>query len=414
MGKTPSRNNAEFWSDGEYKWISIADLTKTGKYISETKELLSQKAIDESGIAVIPTNTVVMSFKLSIGKTAITSEDMYSNEAIMSFHDRHVTELLPEYIYYLLLAQRWDEGANKAVMGMTQNKATLSNRKVKIHSIIAQKSIVERLDKLQKLIDDRKTQLDELETLIKARFVEMFGDPIQNEKNWSRRSLEQLCHSIVDCPHSTPNYISEDTGFMCIRTSVVKKNKILWDEIEYIVEDEFNQRIQRKRPEKGDIVYTREGAILGIAAIIDRNCNVALGQRSMLLSPDSSVCTSEFICTAMNSDSFLSNALRGISGSASPHINVGDIKSFEMIAPPLELQRKFSEFNSQVDKLKVEVQSIFLNCDSRSIFRYAQSIKGCKIEKYERRCSFDTKRECHRGNEKKWWICYLSAIKSDC
>ncbi len=169
-------------------------------------------------------------------------------------------------------------------------------------------------------------------------------------------SLEQLCHSIVDCPHSTPNYISEDTGFMCIRTSVVKKNKILWDEIEYIVEDEFNQRIQRKRPEKGDIVYTREGAILGIAAIIDRNCNVALGQRSMLLSPDSSVCTSEFICTAMNSDSFLSNALRGISGSASPHINVGDIKSFEMIAPPLELQRKFSEFNSQVDKLKVEVQ----------------------------------------------------------
>ena len=356
MGKTPSRNNAEFWSDGEYKWISIADLTKTGKYISETKELLSQKAIDESGIAVIPTNTVVMSFKLSIGKTAITSEDMYSNEAIMSFHDRHVTELLPEYIYYLLLAQRWDEGANKAVMGMTQNKATLSNRKVKIHSIIAQKSIVERLDKLQKLIDDRKTQLDELETLIKARFVEMFGDPIQNEKNWSRRSLEQLCHSIVDCPHSTPNYISEDTGFMCIRTSVVKKNKILWDEIEYIVEDEFNQRIQRKRPEKGDIVYTREGAILGIAAIIDRNCNVALGQRSMLLSPDSSVCTSEFICTAMNSDSFLSNALRGISGSASPHINVGDIKSFEMIAPPLELQRKFSEFNSQVDKLKVEVQ----------------------------------------------------------
>ena len=356
MGKTPSRNNAEFWSDGEYKWISIADLTKTGKYISETKELLSQKAIDESGIAVIPINTVVMSFKLSIGKTAITSEDMYSNEAIMSFHDRHVTELLPEYIYYLLLAQRWDEGANKAVMGMTQNKATLSNRKVRIHSIIAQKSIVERLDKLQKLIDDRKTQLDELETLIKARFVEMFGDPIQNEKNWSRRSLEQLCHSIVDCPHSTPNYISEDTGFMCIRTSVVKKNKILWDEIEYIVEDEFNQRIQRKRPEKGDIVYTREGAILGIAAIIDRNCNVALGQRSMLLSPDSSVCTSEFICTAMNSDSFLSNALRGISGSASPHINVGDIKSFEMIAPPLELQRKFSEFNSQVDKLKVEVQ----------------------------------------------------------
>ncbi len=90
--------------------------------------------------------------------------------------------------------------------------------------------------------------------------------------------------------------------------------------------------------------------------IIDRECNVALGQRSMLLTPDSSLCTSEFICTAMNCDSFLDNALKGISGSASPHINVGDIKAFEMIVPPLEAQREFSMFIKQVDKLKVEVQ----------------------------------------------------------
>lgn len=68
--------------------------------------------------------------------------------------------------------------------------------------------------------------------------------------------------------------------------------------------------------------------------------------------------------------------------------------------PDMKTQMEFENFAIQVDKLKVEVQSIFLNCGSRSIFRYAQSIKGCKIEKYERRCSFDTKRECHRGNEK--------------
>ena len=257
------------------------------------------------------------------------------------------------FIYWLLKGKHKElnlQGTGSTFKAISRK--VLEEIKVPDIELKKQTELAGSLEKVYSVIQLRKQQLEELDILIKARFVEMFGDPIQNEKNWSRRSLEQLCHSIVDCPHSTPNYISEDTGFMCIRTSVVKKNKILWDEIEYIVEDEFNQRIQRKRPEKGDIVYTREGAILGIAAIIDRNCNVALGQRSMLLSPDSSVCTSEFICTAMNSDSFLSNALRGISGSASPHINVGDIKSFEMIAPPLELQRKFSEFNSQVDKLK--------------------------------------------------------------
>ena len=126
MGKTPSRNNSEYWNSEDYKWISIADLSKSGKYISDTKEYLSERAVEESGIKVIPANTVVMSFKLSIGKTAITAEDMYSNEAIMAFHDKHVVEILPEYIFYMFKYKNWDEGSNKAVMGKTLNKATLS------------------------------------------------------------------------------------------------------------------------------------------------------------------------------------------------------------------------------------------------------------------------------------------------
>ena len=131
---------------------------------------------------------------------------------------------------------------------------------------------------------------------------------------------------------------------------------IMWDEIEYIPEHEYKKRIQRKRPEKGDIVYTREGAILGIAAIIDRECNVALGQRSMLLSPDTTKCLPQFLCVAMNFDTFLRKALKGLSGSASPHINVGDIKAFTIIVPPMELQNQFAVFVEQVDKSKVVVQ----------------------------------------------------------
>ena len=86
MGKTPSRNNVDYWNTYDNKWISIGDLTKAGRYITETKEYISDEAVEESGIKIIPANTVVMSFKLSIGKTSITSEDMYSNEAIMAFH----------------------------------------------------------------------------------------------------------------------------------------------------------------------------------------------------------------------------------------------------------------------------------------------------------------------------------------
>ena len=184
MGKTPSRNKTEYWISRDYKWISIADLTKTTKYISETKEYLSESAVEESGIKIIPANTVVMSFKLSIGKVAITSEDMYSNEAIMAFHDKHIVEILPEYIFYMFKYKNWDEGSNKAVMGKTLNKASLSEIEVNICPIEKQKKIIQVLDKLADIISGREQELKLLDELIKARFVEMFGDLKINNKRW--------------------------------------------------------------------------------------------------------------------------------------------------------------------------------------------------------------------------------------
>ncbi len=191
MGKTPSRSNAEYWDSPDQKWISISDLSKCDKYICETKEYISDKAIEESGISLIPENTVIMSFKLSIGKVAITSEPMYSNEAIMSFRDKHVAELMPDYVYYLLLGQDWEQGTNKAVMGKTLNKATLSKIKVNIHSLDVQKSIVSILDTLQSIITHRRTQLEKLDLLVKARFVEMFGDRFINNRKWKAVKLQR-------------------------------------------------------------------------------------------------------------------------------------------------------------------------------------------------------------------------------
>ena len=223
-----------------------------------------------------------------------------------------------------------------------------------------QQEIAGNLEKIDAMIGLCNSIMEKMDVLVKSRFVEMFGDPVKNEKKWNTIPLEDACISIVDCPHSTPHYTYENTGYMCIRTSIVKKNQILWDEIEYIPEDEYLQRIKRRKPQKGDIIYTREGAILGIAAVIDRECNVALGQRSMLLSPDTSVCLPEFLSTAMNFDSFLNKVLEGVSGSASPHINVGDIRIYNIMMPPVELQNIFATFVRDIDKSKLVCSHIVL------------------------------------------------------
>ena len=236
------------------------------------------------------------------------------------------------------------------------SKSIVENIEIPLPEVNQQKEIAEKFKKLEQLISLRKQQLAKLDELVKARFVEMFGDPVYNEMHWETKRLIDICRTIVDCPHSTPHYTTKDTGYKCIRTSAVKKNKILWEKVECISKQEYEERIKRKRPEKGDVIYTREGAILGIAAVIDRDYNVALGQRSMLLSPDIYKCTPCFLSMAMNFDSFLGKALGGVSGSASPHINVGDIKALEIIAPPIEIQNQFSTFVERVDQQKQTVQ----------------------------------------------------------
>lgn len=263
-----------------------------------------------------------------------------------------------KYLYYYFLRNMdiLEAGFKGAGLKHT-SKEYIGNIEIKeIPDTIRQDKIIAVLDAAARVMEFRQQQLQKLDKLVKARFIELFGDPVDNDRAWPTETLNSVCSTIVDCPHSTPSYTSDNTGYMCIRTSIVKKNHIMWDEIEYIPEQEYYQRIQRKRPERGDVIYTREGAILGIAAMIDRECNVALGQRSMLLSPNTHKCLPQFLSAAMNFDSFLRKALGGVSGSASPHINVGDIKAFAIILPPIELQEQFAAFVEQTDKSKVAVQ----------------------------------------------------------
>ncbi|MGN0469045.1 MAG: restriction endonuclease subunit S [Acutalibacteraceae bacterium] len=187
MGKTPARNNPEYWENGTNPWISISDITSNGKYIIETKEYITDKAVYETGIKAISPGTVIMSFKLSVGKVARTMVKSYSNEAIMAFEIKDVEPsqymISDDYAYYLLSALNFDNVGNKAVMGKTLNKAILENTEVCVHKWKKQLQIVFELDKVSNIISLYKQELEKLDELVKVRFVEMFGDPIRNTQN---------------------------------------------------------------------------------------------------------------------------------------------------------------------------------------------------------------------------------------
>ena len=228
MGKTPNRNNFLYWENGAEDWISIADMSKCGMYINCTKEKITNIAVEESKIKSIPENTVIMSFKLSIGKVAITSKKMYSNEAIMAFLDKQVVEIEPEYLYYLLMSQKWESGANKAVLGKTLNKNTISQIEIDIHEFVQQKKIVKILNCVSAIINQYKEQLIKLDQLISSRFVEMFGDPVTNTKHWQMVHIEDVVSEEKNALKAGPFGSALRKNFMWMQaTKYMGKNRLL-------------------------------------------------------------------------------------------------------------------------------------------------------------------------------------------
>ena len=135
MGKTPARDTARYWvKDGSgNKWISIADMSRYEYFTNDTEEYISESAIQETGMKLIPQNTVIMSFKLTIGRVSVTSEPIYSNEAIVAFITK-AQDYSTRFLYFLVKYYDWLENAALAVKGKTLNKESIGKNRLIIPS----------------------------------------------------------------------------------------------------------------------------------------------------------------------------------------------------------------------------------------------------------------------------------------
>ena len=374
MGKTPSRSNLEYWNTTDYKWISIADLTKTSKYIFETKEYLSKSAIKDSGIKVIPANTVVMSFKLSIGKTAITKEDMYSNEAIMAFKDKHVINIIPEYIFYLFKYKNWEECSNKAVMGKTLNKATLSEIEVEICSIEKQRQIVNILDKIMSAVDGRKQELQLLDELIKARFVEMFGDPVKNPKGWEVVTIGDI---VTEVRYGTSKPAVEGGKYPYLRmNNLTADGHLDLNDLKYIdiPDDEIEKCVVRK----GDVLFNRTNSIelVGKTVVFDLQEDMIIAGYIIRVRLNKRLLP-EILSQYMNLEA-LKDILRSMAKGAvnQANINAQELRSIKVYIPDMELQKQFIEMKNQVNKSKFDTMTFAPIYDIINLYLHTHFYQG--------------------------------------
>lgn len=355
MGKTPARANSAYWTDGTNDWVSIADLSSYEKYVDGTKEKITDLAVQESGIKKVPANTVIMSFKLSLGKTAITKTPVYTNEAIMAFLPSGKYDVYPDYFFHLFSGKDWSDGTNRAVMGATLNKATLSNIEIDIPPLDEQRRIAAILDKVTDLIAQRRAQLDKLDLLVKSRFVEMFGDCKTNPKRLPVCKLDE----IAEVGSSKRVFVEElqDKGIPFYRGTEVgalAEGKSITPEL-YITPEHYKQLCDMTgAPQRGDLLmpsicpdgriwvvntdepfYFKDGRVLWVHNIIDR------------FDPT-------FLLYTLK-DRIMTDYSSIASGTTFAELKIFALKKCLVFDVPLEQQKEFSAFVKQTEKLKLTI-----------------------------------------------------------
>ena len=347
IGKTPNRSQTLYWG-GDYPWLSISDMK--GKILCTTKEKITQEAVQKEKMQIVSKGTVVMSFKLSIGKVGILAENMYTNEAIANFVVKNNKMLFNEYLYYALQGMNFDSLTDRAVMGRTLNKAKLNNLSIVYNEPFMQQQIVLRLDGVNKLIESRKQQLSELSKLVKSRFNEMFGDPVLNDMGWEIETLDKVGTIGRGVSKYRPRNASELFGgiYPFIQTGDVANSG------NYIVDyhstySEFGLK-QSKLWDKGTLCIT-------IAANIAKTSILAFDS----CFPDSIV---GFIPGERTNNMFIhywfsyfQKMLESQAPeSAQKNINLKILSELKVILPPLALQNEFADFVAQVDKSQLAIQ----------------------------------------------------------
>ena len=292
--------------------------------------------------------TVVIGRKGSINKPIFVETPFWNVDTAFGLC-ANSEKLNPKYLYYF--CEKFDfEKLNTTVTIPSLTKSNLLNVEIPLPNLEKQKQIVELLDKVTSLIFLRKQQLSKLDELVKARFVEMFGDPVVNSKRWPVETIENHIDLLTGFPFDSSGYVSK--GVNICGGLIIMPQKIDWSACKHWPQiTGYEDYILR--PNDIVIALDRPWISNGFKiAMVDReHLPALLIQR-----------TARIRAVDINQHYLMQSLLLGrfdkhcnITGSLVPHISPKDIKSYSVMIPPIELQNQFAAFVERVDQQKQTV-----------------------------------------------------------
>ncbi len=352
-GTTPKTSNPDFW-DGDLNWITPAELSEDTVVVCESKRKITLKGVQSCGLSPIPAGAVILSSRAPIGKTAIAGTEMYCNQG---FKNLICSEsIFNKYLFWFLRCNT--EYLNSLGRGATFkeiSKAIVEDIDIPLPDLPTQRRIAATLDKVSGGIALCKQMLADLDELVKSQFVEMFGDPASNPKKWPIMSLKDVCTKLTDGTHFSPEAFP--TGqYKYITAKNIKADGFDFSNVTYLPENIHRSIYTRCNPEKGDVLYIKDGATTGIAMINTLDEEFSLLSSVALLKYNRSLLTGEYLKALMNYPTFYRQMRLNMGGAAITRLTVKKICDTDIMVAPLEQQIRFAEFAEQSDKSKLAVQ----------------------------------------------------------
>lgn len=350
-GATPKTKTNEYWG-GEIRWVTPAELDGDSHYISDTEKHLTEAGYKSASLRMMPKGTVLLTTRAPIGKVAIAAEEMSCNQG---FKNLVCSSAINNEFLYLYLKSRTAElqAMGRGATFKELSKKNVAGFEINLPAIDRQLDAVAKLTAVRSQIALAKQQHDQLDSLVKSRFVEMFGDPCDPGNSSAKSRIDSFCELRIGPFGSAlhkEDYITG--GHPLVNPSHIIGGAIRSDE-NLTIDDGKYESLAAYHLLPGDVVLGRRGEI-GRCAVVKTD-GLICGTGSMIIRPGQKV-RSDYLQRVVSFPSF-SHALEANAvGVTMKNLNAKIVGSAEVFLPDLEDQDAFISFVSQVDKSRFIAQ----------------------------------------------------------
>ena len=355
--------------DGVYPVLSMTMHNGLVFQDEKFKKVIASK--DTSDYKVVYRNQLVISFPIDEGVLAaqrITDAGIVS--PAYGIWNINQSKILPEFLEYALRCDRAIQYYKAKLRGSTARRRTLPTPTllaflVPLPCLEEQKMVIDRIHRAQSVIEKRKEQINKLDDLIKARFVEMFGNPVKNTMGWETKPLGSLATKIGSgaTPKGGKESYRED-GISLIRSMNVRNAEFDYKDLAHI-SDEQASKLDNVIIEENDVLLNITGASVARSCIAPDVVLPARVNQHVCIIRCRNYIDPIFLNRLLTDDNY-QDLLWGIAGSGATReaITKQQVESLTIITPPRELQEPFAQFVAQVDKSKSDSHdnSFTINC----------------------------------------------------